>query len=63
VLGWEHTNGSVTRQYSAAKLRKFIAATELVCFGHADAPSLTFIVSNAKSRKSHAPKLKGSLMA
>lgn len=55
-----HSNGSVTTHYSAAELGELIAAAELVCFGHADAPTLTLIVSNAKSRKSHAAKLKGA---
>lgn len=51
-----HTNGSVTTHYSAAEIKELIDATEKVCFSQEDAPTLTLIVSNAKSRKTHAGK-------
>lgn len=51
-----HTNGSVTTHYSAAEIRELIDAAEKVCFSQEDAPTLTLIVSNAKSRKTHAGK-------
>lgn len=53
-----HTNGSVTTHYSAAEIRELIDAAEKVCFSQEDAPTLTLIVSNAKSRKTHAGKKK-----
>ncbi|MFC5303074.1 tyrosine-type recombinase/integrase [Azospira restricta] len=49
-----HTNGSVTTHYSAAEIKELIDAAERVCFSQEDAPTLTLIVSNAKSRKTHA---------
>lgn len=56
-----HSHGAVTTHYSAAEIRELIAVAELVWFGHTDAPTLTLTVSSAKSRKSHARKLKGQL--